>query len=184
MLRSFGGLCREHRSQGSGHALSKPVVTPVLFRTSVLEFRISAKARASSVLDQSPIYRREDIRICSRREENTRVKATNNLDAFHARRDGMYEPGAISRQQTTDSDTDGRHPRAIRNELSECNRTGAFARGHTARYPGTDSAGRRTGSVHCRRCWLRSTESLSGFMSDGGRQLHGARRSHAVSETS
>ena len=92
----------------------------------------------------------------------------------------LYEPGPISRQQTTDSDTGGRQSRTIRNELSERNRTGAFARGHTTGHPGTLPAGRRTRSVYDRRCGLRPTASLSSLLSRRGRQLHGARRSHGV----
>ena len=67
----------------------------------------------------------------------------------------MHDRVPISRQQTTDSNTVGRHPRPIRNELSERNRRGAFARGHPACSPGTHSAGRRTRAIYDRRGGLR-----------------------------
>ena len=75
----------------------------------------------------------------------------------------------------------GREPRAIRNELSRRNRRGAFTRAHTAAYPGTPNTGRITRAIYDRRCGLRPAASLSGFLSDGGRQLHGVRRSDLVS---
>ena len=75
----------------------------------------------------------------------------------------------------------GREPRAIRNELSRRNRRGAFTRAHAAAYPGTPNTGRITRAIYDRRCGLRPTASLSGFLSDGWRQLHGVRRSDLVS---
>ena len=137
------------------------------------------------VLDQSPIYRREGFSICSpRKGDHINVKATHNVGVdYFARLDWLYDAGPISRQQTTDSDTSCRDPRAIRNELSKRNRAGAFARGDTARSPGTDSAGRRTRTIYDRRCGLRPAAGLSGFLSDEGRQLHSTRRSHELSVT-
>jgi hypothetical protein len=93
----------------------------------------------------------------------------------------LHEPGPISRQQTTDSDTGGRDPWTIRNELSERNRTGAFARGHTTGHPGTLPAGRRTRSVYDRCCGLRPTARLSSLLSRRGRQLHRARKRDEMS---
>src|SRR5215475_16009515 len=164
------------------------------------------------VLDQSPIYtlqlfclyadhrwliRPRELRltICERttppqidakkplKEEIPYVKVTDDLMAPR-RTDsgGMHDRGPISRQQTTDSDTGCRKPRAIRNELSECKGRGALARAHTAPYPGTLGPGRITRAIHDRRCRLRATAGLSGFLPDGRRQLHGVRRSDLVSE--
>ena len=167
---------------------------------------------SSLVLDQSPIYtlqlfclyadhqwlirapeRRLTIRALTpphvdarshSRRKSPYVKVTDDLMA--PRRTGgggMHDRVPISRQQTTDSDTSGRKPWSIRNELSECKGRGALARAHTAPYPGTLSAGRITRAIYDRRCGLRPTASLSGFLSHRRRQLHGARRSDLVSET-
>ena len=118
-----------------------------------------------------------------KRREITYVKVINNLGAHGvARRRGMHDRGSISRQQTTDSNTVGREPWAIRNELSKRDRRGAFARVHAARYPGTVSPGRITRTIYDRRCGLWPAAGLSGLLSDGRRQLHGARRPYLLSE--
>src|SRR4030095_1198364 len=114
-------------------------------------------------------------------KEITYVKVIHNLRAhYFAGLDWLYEPGPISCQQTTDSDTGGRDPWTIRNELSKRNRTGAFARDDTTGHSGTLPAGRRTRSVYDRRCGLRPTASLSSLLSRRGRQLHCARRSNGM----
>ena len=112
------------------------------------------------------------------------VKVTNKFAAAR-RNDGgrMHDRGPISRQQTTDSDTGRRKSRAIRNELSDCNRRGAFTRVHNAAYPGTCSARRIARAIYDRRCGLRPEARLSGFLPDGRRQLHGVRRSDLLSPT-
>ena len=117
------------------------------------------------------------------KEEIPYVKVTDDLMAPR-RTDGggMHDRVPISRQQTTDSDTGRRKPRSIRNELSECKGRGALARAHTAPYPGTRGPGRITRAIYDRRCRLRATAGLSGFLPDGRRQLHGVRRSDLVSE--
>jgi hypothetical protein len=139
--------------------------------------RVEGRGSKQAASDLPPRHPTLDPRL----KEVTYVKVTNNLRAhYFAGLDWLYEPGPISRQQTTDSDTGGREPWTIRNELSERNRTGAFARGHTTGHPGTLPAGRRTGPFYDRRRRLRPTASLSSLLSRGRRQLHCARRSHGV----
>ena len=150
--------------------------------------RSSRRARLAtfdvmSINDMNLQFRMRTIRHDGNKqgEETEYVKVISNraVDRRTGRM-GLYEPGAISRQQTTDGDTSGREPRAIRNELSQRNRTGAFTRSHTAGFPGTGCARGGTRPVYDWRRGLRSTARLSSFLSDGGRQLHGAGRPHAV----
>ena len=108
---------------------------------------------------------------------------TQIFDAVRRPNDSrMYDRGPISRQQTTHSDASGREPRAIRNELSKRNRRDAFAGVYTGR-PDADCTSGIQRAVYDRRYGLRPTARLSGFLFDGGRQLHGARRSHELSVT-
>jgi hypothetical protein len=104
------------------------------------------------------------------------------FDALRCTNGWMHDRVPISRQQTTDRDASGREPRAIRNELSKRNRRDAFAGVYTGR-PDADRASRIQRAVYDRRYGLRPTARLSGFLFDGGRQLHGVRRSDLVSET-
>src|SRR5215475_7524051 len=93
---------------------------------------------------------------------------------------GMHDRVPISRQQTTHSDASGRESRAIRNELSERNRRGAFAGVYPGR-PDADRTGRIQRAFYDRRYGLRPTARLSGLLRDESRRLHAARRWDAVS---
>ena len=105
------------------------------------------------------------------------------FDALRCTNGGwMHYRVPISRQQTTDRDASGREPRAIRNELSKRKRRDAFAGVYTGR-PDADCTSGIQRAVYDRRYGLRPTARLSGFLFDGGRQLHGARRSHELSVT-
>jgi hypothetical protein len=105
------------------------------------------------------------------------------FDALRCTNGGwMHDRVAISWQQTTDSDGSSREPRAIRNELSKRHRRDSFAGVYTSR-PDADRTSRIQRGIYDRCFGLRPTASLSGFLRDAGRQLHGARRRRAVSVT-
>ena len=93
--------------------------------------------------------------------------------------DWLYEPGPISRQQTTDSDTGGRDPRAIRNELSERNRTGAFAEVTQPAIQGPYLQGEERGLFTIGVAGCDQRRVYRSFVRRG-RQLHCARRSNGM----
>src|SRR5215475_7756932 len=103
------------------------------------------------------------------------------FDALHCTNGGrMHDRVPISRQQTTNSDASGRESRAIRNELSERNRRGAFPGVYPGR-PDADRTGWIQRAIHHWRYGLRPTARLSGLLRDETRRLHAARRRDAVS---
>jgi hypothetical protein len=175
--------CAESMESSSGETIFPPLAHPPRDPCSSVLFRRKGRKAPPYWTKVQYTGARASVYV-HHEKEIMYVKVINNLGADRRTgRGGVHEPGPISRQQTTDSDTSCRDPRAIRNELSKRNRAGAFARGDTARSPGTDSAGRRTRTIYDRRCGLRPAAGLSGFLSDGWRQLHGAGRSDLVSET-
>ena len=103
------------------------------------------------------------------------------FDALHCTNSGrVHDRVPISREQTTHSNASGRESWAIRNEMFERNRRGAFAGVYPGR-PDADRTGRIQRTIYHRRYGLRPTARLSGLLRDETRRLHAARRRDAVS---